>query len=105
MPVVRENINFVIAEHMDTVVETAIDFSRRPKQKKRKSAPRKASQADTSIDGGGTMSMEKKKPNLHNAEFLRSAVKESDFPHDPSAADRVSRANPTWAKARSSTSC
>lgn len=39
VPVVRENINFVIAEHMDTVVETAIDFSRRPKQKKRKSAP------------------------------------------------------------------
>lgn len=30
------------------------------------------------------MSMEKQKPlvNLHNAEFLRSAVKESDFPHD-----------------------
>ena len=27
--------------------------------------------------------MEMKKPNLHNAEFLRSAVKESDFPHDP----------------------
>ncbi|HIY52918.1 MAG TPA: ribosome biogenesis GTP-binding protein YihA/YsxC [Candidatus Agathobaculum merdavium] len=28
--------------------------------------------------------MEKQKPlvNLHNAEFLRSAVKESDFPHD-----------------------
>lgn len=30
------------------------------------------------------MSMEKQKPlvNLHNAEFLRSAVKEADFPHD-----------------------
>ena len=27
--------------------------------------------------------MEMKTPNLHNAEFLRSAVKESDFPHDP----------------------
>ena len=27
--------------------------------------------------------MEMKKPNLHNAEFLRSAVKESDFPNDP----------------------
>ena len=27
--------------------------------------------------------MEMKKPNLHNAEFLRSAVKENDFPHDP----------------------
>ena len=46
VPVVRENINFVIAEHMDTVVETAIDFSRRPKQKKRKSAPMKRA-ADT----------------------------------------------------------
>ena len=46
VPVVRENINFVIAEHMDTVVETAIDFSRRPKQKKRKSAPIKRA-ADT----------------------------------------------------------
>ena len=29
-PVVRENICFVAASHMDTVLETAIDFSRRP---------------------------------------------------------------------------
>ena len=29
-PVVRENVAFVVAEHMDTVMETAIDFSRRP---------------------------------------------------------------------------
>ena len=51
VPVVRENINFVIAEHMDTVVETAIDFSRRPKQKKRKSAPikRAADSASTTV--------------------------------------------------------
>ena len=51
VPVVRENINFVIAEHMDTVVETAIDFSRRPKQKKRKSAPvkRAADTASTTV--------------------------------------------------------
>ena len=28
------------------------------------------------------MSNEKKAPNLHNVEFLRSAVKESDFPFD-----------------------
>src|SRR5699024_4180272 len=32
---------------------------------------------------GGAMSMEERKnPNLHNVEFLRSAVKESDFPRD-----------------------
>ena len=51
VPVVRENINFVIAEHMDTVVETAIDFSRRPKQKKRKAAPikRAADTASTTV--------------------------------------------------------
>lgn len=51
VPVVRENINFVIAEHMDTVMETAIDFSRRPKQKKRKSAPvkRAADTASTTV--------------------------------------------------------
>ena len=51
VPVVRENINFVIAEHMYTVVETAIDFSRRPKQKKRKSAPvkRAADTASTTV--------------------------------------------------------
>ena len=29
-PVVRENICFVATSHMDTVLETAIDFSRRP---------------------------------------------------------------------------
>ena len=80
--VVRENINFVIAEHMDTVVETAIDFSRRPKQKKRKSAPVKMMQR-TRHRQRWYNNMEMKKPNLHNAEFLRSAVKESDFPHDP----------------------
>lgn len=28
-PVVRDNVKFVLAEHMDTVMETAIDFSRR----------------------------------------------------------------------------
>ena len=47
VPVVRENINFVIAEHMDTVMETAIDFSRRPKKQRRKSAPVKRAAADT----------------------------------------------------------
>ena len=34
-PVVRENVAFVVAEHMDTVMETAIDFSRRPGKKKK----------------------------------------------------------------------
>ena len=36
-----------------------------------------------SLEKKDTENMEMKKPNLHNAEFLRSAVKESDFPHDP----------------------
>lgn len=34
-PVVREKLQFVPAAHMDTVMETAIDFSRRPKKKKK----------------------------------------------------------------------
>lgn len=34
-PVVREKLQFVLAAHMDTVMETAIDFSRRPKKKKK----------------------------------------------------------------------
>lgn len=29
VPVVREHVKFVTAEHMDTVLETALDFSRR----------------------------------------------------------------------------
>ncbi len=33
--VVKDNITFVIADHMDTVMETALDFSRRPEPKKR----------------------------------------------------------------------
>ena len=43
-PIVRENVAFVPAEHMDTVMETAIDFSRRPKKKK--TARRVPSKAD-----------------------------------------------------------
>ena len=39
---------------MDTVVETAIDFSRRPKQKKRKSGTGKAC-SGLGIDNGGTI--------------------------------------------------
>ena len=31
-PVVRETLRFVPAAHMDTVMETAIDFARRPKK-------------------------------------------------------------------------
>ncbi|MDO4271277.1 MAG: endopeptidase La [Eubacteriales bacterium] len=34
-PVVRENLHFVPAYHMDTVMETAIDFSRRAKKRKK----------------------------------------------------------------------
>ena len=49
-PVVRENLTFVPAAHMDTVMETAIDFSRRPaKRKKASRAPsaRRAANAAT----------------------------------------------------------
>ena len=38
-PVVRETLRFVPAAHMDTVMETAIDFSKRP-EKRKKSARR-----------------------------------------------------------------
>ena len=51
---------FVVAEHMDTVMETAIDFSRRPEQKKRKTSRRHSLPRLTlSINGGGTMSIRK----------------------------------------------
>ena len=36
-PVVRETLHFVPAAHMDTVMETAIDFSRRPKKRRKMS--------------------------------------------------------------------
>ena len=36
-PVVRETLRFVPAAHMDTVMETAIDFSRRPGKRRRSS--------------------------------------------------------------------
>lgn len=47
-PIVREKLQFVTAVHMDTVMETAIDFTRRPRKRK-KTAPRNpvARQADT----------------------------------------------------------
>ena len=38
-PVVRENLRFISAAHMNTVMETAIDFARRP-QKRRKASSR-----------------------------------------------------------------
>ncbi len=34
-PVVRESLEFVSAEHMKTVMETAIDFTRRPKKRRK----------------------------------------------------------------------
>ena len=50
-PVVRENVAFVVAEHMDTVMETAIDFSRRPGKKKKTSRrmPPKADAETTAV--------------------------------------------------------
>ena len=36
-PVVRETLHFVPAAHMDTVMETAIDFARRPKKRRKSS--------------------------------------------------------------------
>ena len=41
-PVVRERVQFVLAEHMDCVLDTAIDFSRRP-------APVKIAKVDTTL--------------------------------------------------------
>lgn len=38
-PIVRDNLSFVIAEHMDTVMAAAIDFTRRPKKKLTKATP------------------------------------------------------------------
>lgn len=42
-PIVREKLHFVPAAHMDTVMETAIDFSRRPGKKKKTAGARAAS--------------------------------------------------------------
>lgn len=44
-PVVRETLHFVPAAHMDTVMETALDFTRRPK--KRRKSPRSAAARQT----------------------------------------------------------
>lgn len=44
-PVVRETLRFVPAAHMDTVMETALDFTRRPK--KRRKSPRSAAARQT----------------------------------------------------------
>ena len=47
-PVVRETLHFVPAAHMDTVMETAIDFSRRPKKRRKASgSSRVAQQSET----------------------------------------------------------
>lgn len=47
-PVVRETLHFVPAAHMDTVMETAIDFSRRPKKRRKTSgSSRVAQQSET----------------------------------------------------------
>lgn len=46
-PIVREKLQFVTAAHMDTVMETAIDFTRRPRKRKKTSHSPVARQADT----------------------------------------------------------
>lgn len=46
-PVVREKLQFVTAAHMDTVMETAIDFTRRPRKRKKTSHSPVARQTDT----------------------------------------------------------
>lgn len=46
-PIVREKLQFVTAAHMDTVMETAIDFTRRPRKTKKTSHSPVARQADT----------------------------------------------------------
>ena len=44
---VREKLQFVTASHMDTVMETAIDFTRRPRKRKKSSRGSVAHQTDT----------------------------------------------------------
>ena len=46
-PVVREKLEFVTAAHMDTVMETAIDFTRRPRKRKKTSRNPVTRQSDT----------------------------------------------------------
>lgn len=46
-PVVREKLEFVTAAHMDTVMETAIDFTRRPHKRKKTSRNPVTRQSDT----------------------------------------------------------
>lgn len=46
-PVVREKLKFVTAAHMDTVMETAIDFTRRPRKRKKTSRNPVTRQSDT----------------------------------------------------------
>lgn len=46
-PVVREKLQFVTASHMDTVMETAIDFTRRPRKRKKTSRNPVARRTDT----------------------------------------------------------
>ncbi len=46
-PVVREKLKFVTAAHMDTVMETAIDFTRRPRKRKKTSRDPVTRQSDT----------------------------------------------------------
>lgn len=48
-PVVRENIHFVPAAHMDTVMETAIDFARRPKKRSKAAHSTAAGRAETTV--------------------------------------------------------
>lgn len=46
-PIVREKLQFVTAAHMDTVMETAIDFTRRPRKRKKASHNPVARKTDT----------------------------------------------------------
>lgn len=51
-PIVREKLQFVAAAHMDTVMETAIDFTKRPRKRKKEthgSVVRKAETATTAV--------------------------------------------------------
>lgn len=48
-PIVREALQFVIAEHVDTVIETAIDFSRRPHKRKKRSGNAADRHADVPV--------------------------------------------------------
>ena len=103
VPVVRENIN-VIANTWTQWWRPRSTFRAVPSRKN--ASPHRLKRCSRhGIDNNWYNNMEMKKPNLHNAEFLRSAVKESDFPHDPLPQIVFAGKSNVNQKLRSSTNC